>query len=135
MATENVGAIVSKVAETNVTNMRFVKVGTKSDMVSRTTVNTERSCGVVAMISAGFKGTVIAPGDAVPVCESGTVIMEAGGAIADGAEVMSDGSGRPVTFVAGGGALALGVATNGATAGAAGDEIAIRLYALSEQHT
>lgn len=134
MATENIGMLVTKKAGLNVTNKRFVK-GAAGDVVDRTTAATERVVGVVAMVSTGFTGTTIPAGEPAPVAESGTVIVESGAAVADNAEVMSDATGRAITFAAGGGALAVGIVANGTSSSAAGQDLSIRLYALREQHT
>jgi hypothetical protein len=133
MATENPGPITTKQAGTNVTNKRFVKAAA-GGIVDRTTAATDRVTGVVAMRSTGFTGTTIPAGEPAPVCEGGTVLVEAGAAVADLAEVMSDASGRAITFAAGGGALAVGVVTNGTSSAGAGTDLSIRLYALREQH-
>lgn len=127
MATENPIQIVSKQAGTNVTNKRLV-TEVAGGIVNRTTAATDVPAGVVAMESTGATGTTITAGDEVPVCTSGTVIGESGAAVADRARVMSDASGRFITFAAGGGALAVGEVVNGSSASAAGQDLSIKLY-------
>lgn len=129
MATENILQIVSRIAGTNVTNMRFV-VEAAGGIVNRTTANTDVASGVVAMVSTGTVGTTITAGDETPVAILGsTVLVESGAAVADGARVMSDASGRAITFAAGSGALALGKVVNGSSASAAGQTLSVALYA------
>lgn len=127
MATENPLQIVSKQAGTNVTNMRFV-VEVAGGIVNRTTAATDVVSGVVAMVSTGTIGTTITAGDETPVCTAGVVAVESGAAVADRARVMSDASGRAITFAAGGGALAVGEVVNGSSASAAGQMLSVKLY-------
>jgi hypothetical protein len=129
MATENILKIVSRIAGTNVTNKRFVKEAA-GGVVDRTTANTDVVAGVVAMVSTGTTGTTIAAGDEVPMAIPGSnVIVESGDAVADRARVMSDASGRAITFAAGAGALAVGEVVGGSSASAAGQDLSVKLYA------
>lgn len=114
-----------------VMNNRFV-TRIAGGLVARTLASAAAD-GVVldrqAAIAAAFNA-----GEAVPVCPGGVIPVEAGAAVADFAEVMSDATGRAITFVAGGGALALGRVTNGSSAGAAGDLLAVSFYPRTAQH-
>ena len=133
MSTENPDRIVSRQAGTNVTNRRFVKAAA-GGIVNRCDTQGESSIGVIAdrSISEHAASQAIAQGDEAPVCTEGDVEVEAGAAIADNAEVMTDNAGRAITFAAGGGALALGKVVNGSSAGQAGDILTIRLYELTQ---
>lgn len=127
MATENPNQPVTKIAGSNVTNLRGV-VEVAGGIVNRAGAGVAID-GVVAMISSGTNGTTISAGNEVPVTQcGGTVIGEAGAAVADRARVMMDASGRFITFAAGGGAVAVGEVVNGSSAAAAGDEISVLLY-------
>lgn len=133
MATENILQIVSRQAGTNVTNARFVAEAA-GGIVNRTSVIGQRADGVVAMVSTGAIGTTIAAGDEVPVATAGDVIMEAGAAVADGAEVMSDASGRAITFAVAANQYAAGKVVNGSSASAAGQQLSVKLYPYAAQH-
>ncbi len=131
MATENNLQILSKQAGTNVTNKRFV-VEVAGGIVNRAGAGVATD-GVIAMVSTGTTGTTIAAGDEAPVSQPGsTTIVEAGAAVADRARVMSDASGRAITFAAGGGAVAVGEVVNGSSAAAAGDDLSVKLYPKSQ---
>lgn len=54
-------------------------------------------------------------------------LVESGAAVLDNTEVMSDASGRAITFVAGGGAVALGKTRNSSST-AAGQVLSIQFY-------
>lgn len=129
MPTENPGRTVSRIAGLNVTNMRFVKE-VADGKVDRTSVQGERAHGVVAAqyIPINAASQTIAAGDEAPIATSGDVIMEAGAAIVDGAEVMTDTVGRAITFAVAAGQYAMGKLINDTSAGAAGDKVTVRLY-------
>jgi len=74
--------------------------------------------------SLGFAQTGGAIGEAVPVAVMGTAIAEAGAAIAAGAAVELDASGRVVTKSAG---ATVGRMAPGAVASAAGDMVEVLL--------
>lgn len=130
MATENPQLPVTKIADATVTNKRFVKNATGGEVTPCGAG--ESASGVVAMISTGFTGTTIAAGLPVPVAMSGIVIVEAGAAVVDGAIVMSDADGKAITFVDDNSNVALGEVVNGSSAGAAGEDLSIELYARAQ---
>lgn len=133
MPAENPGIPITKVAGVNVTNKRFVK-NAAGGKVNRCDTQGEAASGVVAMVSTGFTGTAIPANEPVPVVEVGgpPVIMEAGGALADGAKVMTDNVGRPITFVDNNANVCLGEVANGSSAGAAGEDVAIKTYPVAQ---
>lgn len=135
MSTENISRIVTRQAGTNVTNRRFIKEAA-GGIVNRCDTQGESVKGVIAAryIPENAASQAIAAGDEAPVATGGDVEIEAGAAIADNAEVMTDNVGRPITFAAGGGALAVGKVVNGSSAAQAGNLLTIRLYALDAQH-
>lgn len=134
MSTENIARIVSRQAGTNITNHRFVKEAA-AGIVNRCDTQGEAVYGVIADRTITDNAAVqsITAGDEAPVATNGDVEVEAGAAVADIAEVMTDNVGRAITFAAGGGALAVGKVVNGSSAAAAGNLLTIRLYA-SAQH-
>ena len=73
----------------------------------------------------GASLTQAAAGNIFPVVNQGTAIVEAGGAIAEGAKVESDAQGRAVTNA--GGTVA-GRLAPGQSAGAAGDLVEVILF-------
>lgn len=129
MATENILELVSREAGANVTNKRFVKeiAGGKVD---RTSVQGERPNGVIADRSRPINATdqSITAGNPAPVAKKGTVIVESGAAVADGAEVMTDTVGRAITFAVLVGQFAAGRVVNGSSSTAAGQDLSIELY-------
>jgi hypothetical protein len=135
MATENILQTVSRQAGTSVTNKRFL-VEAAGGIVNLCTASTQAVAGVCAMVSTGTTGTTIAAGDEVPMAILGsTVIVESGDVVADNARVMSDATGRAITFAAGGGAIALGRVVNGSSASAAGQNLSIQLFAVPQAIT
>jgi hypothetical protein len=118
IATENPRQIVTREAGANVTKRRFV-VEIAGGKVDR--------CSVEGEVANGVAAATATAGDEVGVKRGGTVIMEAGAAIADNAEVMTDNVGRPITAV-GAGKYKLGKITNGNYPGAAGDLCSVELY-------
>jgi len=129
MATENILELVSREAGSGIVNKRFVTevAGGKVNIVL---LSATQSHGVVAMRSYGKTGATIAAGDECPVAKDGDVIVESGAAVADGAEVMADTTGRAITFAAGVGAIATGKVVNGSSASAAGQDLSVRLYKI-----
>jgi hypothetical protein len=131
MATENPTQIITKIADATVTNKRFVKPAAGGEVTPCGAG--EAASGVVAMVSTGFTGTTIAAGAPVPVATPpGPVIVEAGAIVADAAIVMSDADGKAITFVDDNTNVALGEVVNGTSAGAAGDDLSIELYARGQ---
>lgn len=131
MATENIRQLVTRESGANVMNKRFVTEAA-AGIVNRTSVAGGRVDGVCATVSYGFTGTPIPTGDEAPVAKSGDVIMEAGAPLADGTVVMSGADGRPIPFVAGGGALSAGRIVNGGAALAIGDDCTVELFATPQ---
>jgi hypothetical protein len=137
---ENIARIITRQAGTTVTNHRFVKEAA-GGIVNGCNTQGEAVYGVIADLAIadnatgtqGSSSQVITAGDEAPVATNGDVEMEAGAAVADTNEVMTDNVARAILFVAGGGALAVGKVVNGSSAAAAGQIITVRLYA-SAQH-
>lgn len=129
MATENILELVSREAGANVTNKRFVKE-VAGGKVDRTSVQGERPNGVIADRTRPLNASdqSITAGNPAPVAKKGTVIVEAGGVVADGAEVMTDTVGRAITFAVAAGQYAGGRAVNGSSSAAAGEHLSIELY-------
>jgi hypothetical protein len=129
---ENIKRIVTRTAGTNVTNMRFLVEVPGADPLLGAVVNRAGAGvppdGVCAMVSYGFLGTTIDAGDEVPFATDGDILMEAGGVIPEGSEVMSDSVGRAVLFVPDGVSVSAGKLTNGTSAGAAGDIVCVTFY-------
>lgn len=133
MPTFNYETPITVTAGTNVTNFRFA-VRAAADKVNRVAAAGAAADGIVVDVNAPL-AQVFPAGEPAPLCTGGQgVPIEAGDAIADDAEVMSDADGRAIPFVAGGGALALGRITNGLGAAAAGVRVAIAFYPRSAQH-
>ena len=119
IATENPLQVVTREAGTDVTNRRFVKEAT-TGIVSR--------CSVTGETAVGVANADAVAGDEVGVKRGGDIIVEAGALISAGAEVMTDTTGRPVTWTDGSGYFKLGVLTNNSSAGAAGDLVSVQMY-------
>lgn len=128
MPTENPRGLVSRIANTNVTNMRFVKEAA-GGKVNRCDTQGERVDGVACQPSIPYNAAsqAITSGEEVSVAKTGDIIVEAGAAVADAARIMTDNVGRAITFAAGGGALCVGRVVNGTSAGAAGDLLTVEL--------
>lgn len=132
MATCNPDMPVSRIAGRDVINKRFVTEETGGEVLM---VGTEGAAaqGVVQSQSIPTNGSLtqrtIVDGDPVPVCKGGDPLVESGALVSDGDVVMSDNVGRAITYVAGAGNYALGRVINGTSAGAAGEDLCIELFA------
>jgi hypothetical protein len=129
MATENILELLSREAGANVTNKRFHKE-VAGGKVDRCSVQGERPNGVIADRSRPLNASdqAIAAGNEAPLAKKGTVIVESGGTVADGAEVMTDTVGRAITFAVAAGQYAAGKVVNGSSSSAAGQDLSIELY-------
>lgn len=122
MSTFNVTKTVSKVATAAIEPNRCVKADT-SDTTKVKQCDTE---GELVDYVSRYK---VAAGDAVTCQFGGDIIVEAGAAIAAGAEVMTDNVGRVITYAAAAGKTKFGRLTNGTWAAAAGDPVSVQTYA------
>jgi hypothetical protein len=101
MSSQNISLLcLSLVATTAVTTLRFVTPAGALAGADANTLGVTRSTGAIA--------------DKVPVDILGTAIVEAGAAVAAGATVKSDATGRAITWVTSG--AKVGLALDAATA-------------------
>lgn len=130
MGTYNPGITKSRTAGVNNTAFRFFK-DAAAGTVDRCTVAGERPDGVIAGLPGSATQFTQTAGDEIGVWEDGDVEVESGAAVVDNAEVMTDATGRAITYAAAGTGLTnykAGKVINGTSAAGAGERLAVKLY-------
>src|SRR4051812_48889974 len=98
-------------ADAVITKFRAVKLGATAESVAPVVASTDRTHGISQF---GVTAAELAKGKGASVRLEGISEWEAGAAIAKGAEVMADASGRCITRAAGAGNVVCGVALQAA---------------------